>query len=65
MPSQEDIARQQERLSVHRHNLAHYLRLQALHGEAFAPPYFSTCIDDERTDISGIKATLNGWSMRA
>jgi hypothetical protein len=63
MPTKEEIDHQQELLSLHRRTLAHYLRQEALSGEAFTPPAVSNGISDERNEIRIIKQTLRGWNV--
>ena len=63
MPSPEDIHEQQERLTDHRHTLAHHLKQQAIIGEAHAPPGTSHGIREARTEIARIKAVLRGWGV--
>src|SRR6478672_5531751 len=61
MPSQEDIAHQQNLLEIHRRNLAQYLKQQGLIGEAFAPPMIINGIRMERENITRVKGILRGW----
>jgi hypothetical protein len=52
------IDNQHELLAAHRRTLAAYLRRLALVGKAHAPPEVTNGIDEERTHIQRIKATL-------
>jgi len=61
MPSQEDIAHQQNLLEIHRRNLAQYLKQQGLIGEAFVPPMIVNGIRESRENIQRIKGILRGW----
>jgi hypothetical protein len=63
MPSQEDIANQQELLAAHRRTLAEYLKQQALISELYTPPSIVHGIDDARADIRRVKDILRGWSV--
>jgi len=65
MPSQEDIAHQQELLAAYRRTLAQYLKQQALISELFAPPAIAHGIDEAREYSPGEKhATCLGYSSR-
>jgi hypothetical protein len=61
MPSQEDIAGQQELLAAYRRTLAHLLKQQALITEALTPPTIAHGIDEARANIRRIKRTLREW----
>src|SRR5436190_22887362 len=61
MPTQEDIAAQQELLIAHRQTLRHYLSQQARFGEAYAPPVVTHGIREARAQIRKIKHTLREW----
>jgi hypothetical protein len=63
MPSQEDVANQQELLAVYRRTLAQLLRQQAQIGELYAPPAINYGIDEARANIRRIKATLREWGV--
>ena len=63
MPNAEDIAQQQELLSVHRKTLAHYLQQQAISGSAYIPPAIAYGIQEARQNIQRIKAVLCKWSV--
>ncbi len=64
MPSHEEIAGQENLLAEHRRTLAHYIRQQAQHSTAYAPPMISTGIREARVSINRIKATLRGWNIQ-
>jgi hypothetical protein len=59
----EEVAHQQKLLETHRRNLAHYLKQQALHGEAYVPPVVVNGIREARDNIRRIKEILRGWSV--
>ncbi len=63
MPSQEEIAHQQELLAAHRRRLAHYLSQQAALGAAFVPPGIAEGIREARKDIYHTKLVLRGWGV--
>ncbi len=62
MPTNEEIAQQQELLETNRRTLAHYIQQQAVHGgSAYAPPGVAHGIREARDNIHHIKTTLRGW----
>src|SRR5262245_25618937 len=61
MPSQEDIANQQELLATYRRRLAGHLKQQAALGESYAPPGVQEGIREARDNIRRIKGILRGW----
>jgi hypothetical protein len=63
MPTQEDIAHQQELLAAHRRTLAQYLKQQALISELFTPPAIAHGIDEARANIRRVKSTLHAWDI--
>src|SRR5687768_15667306 len=63
MPSQEEIADQQELLTAYRRTLAQYRKQEALSGEAFVPPAVTNGIQEARAEIRRVKATLRGWDV--
>jgi hypothetical protein len=63
MPSQEDIAHQQELLAAYRRTLAQYLKQQALISELFTPPAIAHGIDEARANIGRVKSTLHAWGV--
>jgi hypothetical protein len=63
MPTQEDIADQQELLAAYRRTLAQYRQQEALSGEAFVPPAVMNGIQDARAEIRRIKTTLRAWGV--
>jgi hypothetical protein len=63
MPSQEEIANQQELLVTHRRRLAGYLKQQAALGEAYAPPGVQEGIREARANIRRIKGILHDWDV--
>jgi len=63
MPSQEDIAQQQELLAAYRRTLNQYLKQRALISEPFTPPAIGHGIDDAREDIRRAKTTLRAWGV--
>ena len=63
MPTEEDIAHQQELLAAHRRTLAQYLKQQALISELFTPPAISHGIDEARANIQRVKSTLSAWGI--
>jgi AAA-like domain/TIR domain len=63
MPSQEEIADQQELLHTHRRTLAQYLKQQATLTGAFAPPSVVHGIREARDQIQRIKSILRGWGI--
>jgi hypothetical protein len=63
MASQEEIDQQQERLSLHRRNLAYYLSQQTQLGPAQTPVGTVNGIRDERANIKRIKGILRGWGQ--
>lgn len=63
MPTQEDIAHQQELLAAHRRTLAQYLKQQALISELFTPPAIAHGIDEARESIRRVKGTLQAWDV--
>lgn len=63
MPSQEDIAHQQELLAAHRRTLAQYLKQQALISELFIPPAITHGIDEARVNIRRVKSALADWGV--
>jgi hypothetical protein len=58
MLSPEEIAEQQQLLATYRHTLAIYLKQQAMIGPAYSPPALIGGIDEARSTIRRIKATL-------
>lgn len=60
MPSQQDIANLQKRLSIHRATLATLLTQQASHTASYAPPAVVSGIHEAREAIQRIKASLRG-----
>lgn len=64
MPSQDEIADQQNRLAVHRQTLAHYLNQQAKLGE-YVPPHVAQGVRETREQIRRIKGVLAGWGAPA
>src|SRR5690242_12354130 len=59
MPEQEEITQQQELLATYRRTLAHLLRQASQYGgEVFAPPHTVNGIEQARSSIAHIKATL-------
>src|SRR5215212_2737605 len=63
MPTQEDIAHQQELLAAHRRTLAQYLKQQALISERFTPPAIAHGIDEARANIRRVKGTFQAWGI--
>src|SRR5262245_22594400 len=64
MASSDDIAHQQNLLTIHRRNLAHYLRQQTtLGGPAYIPPGVANGIEEERANIRRLKGILRGWGQ--
>lgn len=63
MPSQEEIADQQELLATYRRTLARYLKQQAALGEAYVPPGVSEGIREARNNIRRIKDILRTWDV--
>lgn len=63
MPTQEDIARQQQLLSAHRATLAHYTQQWATLGSAYAPPGVAAGITEARAGILQCKAALRSWGI--
>jgi hypothetical protein len=63
MPSQEDIAHQQELLAAYRRTLAQYLKQQALISELFTPPAIAHGTDEARANIRRVKSTLRTWGI--
>lgn len=62
MPSEQEIAEQQNRLAIYRQTLSHYLTQQAIHSSAYAPPSVASGIVEARAAIRRIKAILREWS---
>lgn len=65
MPSQEDIANQQELLAAYRRTLAQLQKQQALIGAWAAPPAIANGIDETRASIRAIKQSLREWGITA
>lgn len=63
MPEHKRIYEQQERLALHRDNLALYLRQRALLGEAQVTPQIMHGIAESRAQIGQIKAVLRAWGI--
>src|SRR5262245_58125876 len=63
MPSQEDIANQQELLTTYRRRLAGHLKQQAALGEAYTPPGVPEGIRDARDNIRRLKEILRAWGV--
>jgi hypothetical protein len=63
MPSVEEIKNYQERLDIHRRNLALYLKQQAQLGSAYSPPAIINGIHEERHNIRQIKSMLTSWGV--
>lgn len=63
MPTQDDIANQQQLLAAHRARLAHYLRQRALLGMAYEPPGVAAGIAEARPAIQRCKVTLRNWGI--
>lgn len=63
MSSTEDTRHQQQRLTIHRRNLAHYLQQLAHLGQSYAPPSIINGIEEERSNIRSIKRILNEWKV--
>jgi WD40 repeat protein len=61
MSTEDEIVAQQVLLATYRQTLAHYLRQQAMQGEAFALPVVSSGIREARENISRIKRLLRTW----
>ena len=62
MPTQDDIAQQQQLLATYRRNLAHELSRAAQYGgEPRAPLEVANGIAQARAEIARIKAVLRGW----
>jgi hypothetical protein len=58
MLSPEEIAEQQKLLATYRRTLAIYLKQRAMIGQAYSPPALITGIEETRSNIKRIKATL-------
>lgn len=65
MASPEEIANLQERLTIHRRNLATLLKQHALSGEMHAPLTITNGINEARSKIQQIKQILRGWQVPA
>jgi hypothetical protein len=63
MPSQEEIADQQDLLALHRRRLADQLRQWSTLDDADAPPGLLADIRDTRDKIGRAKSILRGWGM--
>jgi hypothetical protein len=63
MPSQEEIADQQELLAIHRRTLAQYLKQQAVLTGAYVPPGVAQGIHEARDNIRRVKGILRGWGV--
>ena len=61
MPTQEDIANQQELLATYRRRLARHLKQLAQLGETHAPPDIFESIREARVHIQRIKGNLRIW----
>src|SRR5215218_3524499 len=61
MPTQDDIANQQQLLAAHRATLAVYLIQRAQLGPGFAPPGVTNGIHVTCVEIRRCKAILAGW----
>lgn len=57
-----DIADQQELLKIHRRNLQHLLKQEAVHG-INTPSAIASGIDTARAQIARIKGILRGWAV--
>src|SRR4051794_30846010 len=62
MPSQEDIAHQQNLLKINRARLKVLIEQQTTMG-TFTPPYIRLEIDSARSQIREIKQVLKGWNV--
>lgn len=64
MPTQDEIAHQQNMLSIYRRNLKHLVR-QAGHfgSEDEAPVHIANSLKEARDNIQRIKGILRGWSV--
>jgi hypothetical protein len=64
MPSQDEIAQQQELLATYRRTLAHLLKQAAQYGgEVFAPSQTASGIAEARTNIQRVKKPLRDWGV--
>jgi hypothetical protein len=63
MPTQADIANQQQLLAAHRRTLATLRTQQATFTSAYAPPAVSAGIAEARAEIRRCKAILAGWGV--
>src|SRR5689334_22207264 len=63
MPSDIDIADQQQLLGTHRRTLQFLLNQLAMHTYLYATPGLLHNIDDARRNIGTIKQTLRGWDI--
>ena len=63
MASTEDIQQHQQRLEIHRRNLAHYLSQFALLGSAYVPPGIVNGIAEEQNNIRRVKDVLREWGV--
>jgi hypothetical protein len=63
MPTQADIANQQQLLAAHRATLVHYLIQQAKIGPGDDRPIVSAGIAEARASIARVKRILRGWGV--
>ena len=63
MPQSEDIDNQLHLLAAHRRTLAHYLKQQAMVGNAHTTPEVSHGIYEARQAFARIKSTLRSWRV--
>ena len=61
MPTQEEIADQQELLATYRRRLARHIKELAQMGETHAPPDIFESIREARVSIQRIKGILRTW----
>src|SRR5215475_11600838 len=63
MPTQKEVAQQQQLLAQYRRNLSHYLFQLSQVGIAYASPGVLNGIDEARSNISRIKSVLRSWGV--
>ena len=63
LPDYEEITSQLKLIETNRRALALLVQQQARFGSIFVPIYILLDIEQRRTNIRGVKATLRGWDV--